>query len=287
MLTDNAYLAGKGMPAVKAAASAPIRVERSGTTVRITLDRPERRNATTPELMDALGAALDDCAGEQTRVVVLTGAGQAFCGGADLNRPGIDDYGQSSPARAPAPGEPTVLERHYHPVLCRIRELAKPVVAAVNGPAVGVGCSLALCCDIVIARRSAFFALPFVNVGLVPDGGASVWMTARVGVARATMMAMFGERVPAEQAHGYGMVDLLVEDDAFDAEVGRTVARLAAGPTAAYAGVKQLMNARVYAGYREQMLLEARLQAQLVLTEDFQEGVRAFRDRRAPRFQGH
>jgi 2-(1,2-epoxy-1,2-dihydrophenyl)acetyl-CoA isomerase len=178
------------------------------------------------------------------------------------------------------------LTERYHPALVGIRRMEKPVVAAVNGPAVGIGCSFALCCDLVVAAESAYFLLAFVNIGLVPDGGSSLLIPARAGFARASEMALLGERVPAARALEWGLVNRVVPDAELAAEVDALAARLAAGPTRSYAGAKRQLNASVFAGLDEQLELEAEVQQQAAGTEDFVEGVSAFVARRQARFAG-
>jgi 2-(1,2-epoxy-1,2-dihydrophenyl)acetyl-CoA isomerase len=248
----------------------------------IELNRPQALNAWNHQLGHDLLAALrllaDD---EAVRAVTITGAGRAFSSGADLKDV---SGGQLTPS-----GRPDVhktLAEIYHPIVQAIRDLPLPVVAAVNGPAVGIGCSLALCCDLVLAADSAYFLLAFVNIGLIPDGGSSVFVPARVGAARAAEMTMLGERIPAEQALAWGLVNRVVSAARLREEAVALGARLAAGPTRSYAAAKRLLNERVYAGMAGHLDLEAQLQGEMVETDDFVEGVMSFLEKRPARFTG-
>ena len=252
----------------------------NGAELRIELNRPERMNAWDKQLGVDLLAAVELAAGDDgVRAVTITGAGRAFSSGADL-RAGFD------PTPEGHPDVGTALRERYHPIITGVRRMPKPVLAAVNGPAVGIGCSLALACDLVLAADTAYFLLAFVNIGLVPDGGSSVFVPARAGAGRAAEMAMLGERVPAAQGRAWGLVDRLVAADSFDAEVDALAEQLATGPTRAYAAAKEQLNARVYAGLDEQLELEASLQQEMAGSEDFGEGVLAFLEKRAARFTG-
>ena len=219
---------------------------------------------------------------DTVRAVLLTGAGRAFCSGADLKSMGDRDL------RTPggAPDLQRSLRERYHPVLTGLRRLEKPVVAAVNGPAVGVGLSLALTADLVVAKPSAYFLLAFVNIGLVPDGGSSAFVPARIGTARAAEMAMLGERVGADKALDWGLVNRVIDDADWDAEVDALVARLAAGPTRSYAGSKRQLNAWAYDRLDEQLELEASIQQEMAGSADFPEGVAAFLEKRPASFTG-
>jgi 2-(1,2-epoxy-1,2-dihydrophenyl)acetyl-CoA isomerase len=247
----------------------------------IELARPEALNAWNAqfgtELLAALRAVGED---DAVRAVLITGAGRAFSSGADLK----DISGETTPE-----GRPDVyktLTERYHPIMRLLRELPKPVIAAVNGPAVGIGCSLALCCDLILAAESAYFLLAFVNIGLVPDGGSSLFLPARIGMARASELSMLGERLPAAQALEWGLINRVVADEALAQEAAALAARMAAGPTRSYAGSKRQLNNWLYARMEEQLELEARIQQEMAGSEDFVEGALAFIQKRAPRFTG-
>jgi 2-(1,2-epoxy-1,2-dihydrophenyl)acetyl-CoA isomerase len=247
----------------------------------IELNRPQALNAWNKQFGLDLLAAMDHVAAEDSvRAVVIVGAGRAFSSGADLKDIGVDLTPDGRPDLYK-----TLTER-YHPIMQAIRELPKPVVACVNGPAVGIGCSLALCCDLVLAAQSAYFLLAFVNIGLVPDGGSSLFVPTRVGMARATEMAMLGERIPAEQALQWGLVNRVLPDERLREEAAALAGRLASGPTRSYAGTKRQLNNWLYARMGEQLQLEAQLQQEMAGSEDFVEGATAFVEKRPPRFQG-
>jgi 2-(1,2-epoxy-1,2-dihydrophenyl)acetyl-CoA isomerase len=259
-----------------------VELERDGGAVTIRLNRPQALNAWNAalgdELLDAVRAVADD---ETVRAVCVTGAGRAFSSGGDLRdmaaRPRtpeghIDVY--------------TSLTTTFHPILTGLRTMPKPVLAAVNGPAVGIGCSLALSCDLVVAAESAYLSLAFARIGLVPDGGASALVSARAGGGRALEMAMLGERVPAATAKSWGLVNEVLPDDELEAGVGALLRRLAAGPTKSYAGSKRQLNAWLYAGLEDQLELEARIQQEMAASSDFAEGVAAFLEKRDPEFGG-
>src|SRR5215207_4816607 len=252
----------------------------NGAELRIELNRPERMNAWDKQLgLDLLAAVELAAEDPAVRSVTITGAGRAFSSGADL-RAGFD----LTPEGRPDVG--TALRERYHPIIIGIRRMPKPVLAAINGPAVGIGCSLALACDLVLATESAYLLLAFVNIGLAPDGGSSIFVPARSGAGRASTMALLGERVPAAQASAWGLVDVLTSDDSFAEEVDALAERLATGPTRSYAASKAELNARVYTGLEEQLELEASLQEEMAGSADFAEGVQAFLEKRPPRFAG-
>ncbi len=246
------------------------------------LNRPEALNAWNKQFGEDLLAALR-WAGEDeaVRAVLVEGAGRGFSSGADLK--------DISGGDTTADGRPDIyktLTERYHPIMVAIREMPKPVVASVRGPAVGIGCSLALCCDLIMAAQSAYFLLAFVNIGLVPDGGSSLFVPTRVGMARATELSMLGERLPAEQALQWGLINRVVPDEQLAEESAALAARLAAGPTRSYAGTKRQLNNWLYARMDEQLELEAQIQREMSGSDDFVEGAMAFVEKRPTRFQG-
>ena len=257
-----------------------VTVEHGAATVE--LNRPHALNAWNhqlgADLLSALSAVAQD---DAVRAVVLTGAGRAFSSGADLK-----DVSGGQTTQQGRPDVYSTLTERYHPIMRAVREMPKPVVAAVNGPAVGIGCSLALCCDLILAGESAYFLLAFVNIGLVPDGGSSLFVPTRVGMARASELSMLGERLPAERALEWGLINRVVPDDALAEEVAALAARLAAGPTRSYAGTKRQLNNWLYARMGEQLELEARIQQEMAGSEDFLEGAIAFVEKRQARFSG-
>jgi 2-(1,2-epoxy-1,2-dihydrophenyl)acetyl-CoA isomerase len=257
-----------------------VQVQRRGAVAAIALDRPKAMNAVDPQLGDDLLHALTAAAADdEVRAVLLTGNGRAFCSGADL-RAGFE------PTPEGHPNVQKALHERFHPIVQTLREMPKPVVAAVNGAAAGIGCSFALACDLVVAAESAYFLLAFVNIGLVADGGSSLLIPERVGFARAAEMAMLGERVPAPKALEWGLINRVTQDAELMAEANALADRLAAGPTRSYAGTKRQLNAWQFARMEAQLELEAAIQQDLAGSRDFVEGVTAFVEKREPRFDG-
>ncbi|MEU4673801.1 enoyl-CoA hydratase-related protein [Amycolatopsis sp. NPDC023774] len=252
-----------------------MKIEQDGAALRIEFDRPDRLNAVTTAMLVRAGDAVEEAlADASVRVVVLTGAGRAFCAGADLA--GSDIEADPDTGTIDAANRLTRL----------FRDIPKPVVAAVNGPAVGVGCSFALAADLCVARESAYFLLAFANVGLMPDGGSTALVPAAIGRARAARMAMLAERIPAAQALGWGMISHVVPDAGFDAEVARLTRQLAEGPTASFAQTKRALAASSLAQLDGAFELERTGQSSLFATKDFAEGLAAFRAKRRPQFCG-
>lgn len=254
-----------------------ILTERRGDVLVVTLNRPDRLNAAPPAMFVEIADALRDLNG--ARAVLIQGAGRAFCSGADVagGALGSDD-----------PGAATfqALTESYNPLLALVAELNVPVVSAVRGPAAGIGCSLALAADFCVVSETAYFLQAFVNIGLVPDGGAS-WMLPRlIGRARATEMMMLGERVLAAKALEWGMVHRIVADTVLEAEAFQLAQRLAAGPTHALGAIRRQLHAAAESGYAAAMALEAINQRAMRGTADAVEGGTAFLQKRTPKFTG-
>ncbi len=256
-----------------------IRVDAAEGVVTITLNRPERLNAAPTTMFDELRQALARL--DDARAVLIAGEGRAFCSGAELGS-GALAGGDGDPAEATY----RALTRHYNPTMQAIADLSVPVVSAVRGAAAGIGCSLALAADFCVASPSAYFLQAFVNIGLVPDGGAS-WMLAKlVGKARATEMMLLGERIPADKALSWGLIHKVVEDDVLIPEATALARRLAAGPTAALGEMRRNLAAAFESDYAGAMRREADSQRRMLGTEDAREGSLAFFQKRAPVFKG-
>jgi 2-(1,2-epoxy-1,2-dihydrophenyl)acetyl-CoA isomerase len=257
-----------------------LEVSHDGGVATLTLDRPQALNAWNELLARELRDAVGQLAGDASvRAVLITGRGRSFSAGADV-REGFP------PASGGHWDIHTRLLDSHHPIIMGVREMPKPVVAAVNGPAAGIGCSLALSCDIVIAAESAYFMLAFVKIGLAPDGGASAFVPVRAGLGRALEMALLGEPVPAAKALEWGLANSVVADAELERNAAELAARLAAGPTLAYAAAKRELNAWAYSHLRQQLALEADEQQTLAATADNAEGVAAFLQKRPAAFQG-
>lgn len=257
-----------------------VRWEQRDGVGRIVLDRPETLNAWDTQLGLDLRAAVERAADESVRAVLVTGAGRAFSSGADL-KAGFEETADD--------GMPDIrgrLHDVYHPIIVGLRTMEKPVVAAVNGPAAGIGASLAFACDLVLAAESAFFQLAFANIGLMPDGGSTLFVPTRVGKARAFEMALLAERIPADRALDWGLVNAVHPDAELMETADALVERLANGPTRAYGSAKRALNAMLYQRLDDQLELEAELQHALGRSEDFVEGGLAFVQKRAPEFKG-
>jgi 2-(1,2-epoxy-1,2-dihydrophenyl)acetyl-CoA isomerase len=257
-----------------------VNLYRRGPGARIELNRPERMNAWNEQFsVDLLAAIREVTDNPGVRAVAVTGAGRAFSSGADLKEAleradggGFDVYRE--------------LTERYHPLITGLRQMPKPVIAAVNGPAAGIGLSLALACDLVVAAESAYFSLAFVNIGLVPDGGSSLFVPSRVGFARAAEMAMLGERLDARKAVEWGLINQVFPDSEFADRADALLDRLAAGATKSYAGTKRQLNRWLYERMDAQLEFEAGIQREMAASGDFAEGLAAFAAKRPPRFTG-
>ncbi|MGD9597242.1 MAG: 2-(1,2-epoxy-1,2-dihydrophenyl)acetyl-CoA isomerase PaaG [Steroidobacteraceae bacterium] len=246
---------------------------------RLTLDRPGKLNSFNTTMHAEVRAALARVTTEGARVLVLTGAGRAFCAGQDLAD------------RAVAPGGAAVdlgesIERHYKPLVLAIRNLPLPVIAAVNGVAAGAGANIALACDLVIATRSATFIQSFCKLGLVPDSGGTWSLPRLVGQARALGLALLGEKLTAEEAAQWGLIWRCVDDAAFVADVDALAARLATAPTRGLARTKQAIHEAWGQPLDAQLDRERDFQRELGQSADYAEGVAAFIAKRAPVFTG-
>lgn len=242
---------------------------------RLTLDRPETLNALSARMLDEMRAAVESLPGSGARALLVTGAGRGFSSGADLASDGglPEDVGAS-------------LEAHFNPLVEALFACPLPIVAAVNGPCAGAGCSLALAADIVLAGRSAYFLQAFINIGLIPDAGATWLLPRLVGRARAMEMMMLGERIPAARAAEWGMISRVVEDETLVEEAAALAARLAQGPTKAYGLLRQLARQAEQLPLTEALWAERIAQREAGWTEDFRSAVFAFLQKQPPTFRG-
>src|SRR4051812_12306881 len=258
---------------------APILIERRDGYRVITLNRPNRLNAFTEDMHKMLREALAEAERDDNcRALLLTGAGRAFSSGQDLND------------RLSKAGETSVLggalETYYNPLVRKLRSLPFPVIAAVNGVAAGAGCNIALACDVVLAARSATFVQSFAKIGLVPDSGGTWNLPRLVGPARARALALTGEPLPAEKAEAWGLIWKAVDDGALMVEAEKLCAHFAQAPTVGLALTKRALDEAWTNDLETQLDLERELQRDASLTPDYAEGVRAFMEKRAPKFSG-
>jgi 2-(1,2-epoxy-1,2-dihydrophenyl)acetyl-CoA isomerase len=254
---------------------AEIETTRDGAVLTITLNRPEVLNAFTAEMHRQLVAAFKEARRPDVRAVVLTGAGRGFCVGQDLTE--FKEAARDIASR---------LRNHYRPTVLAVRQLEKPVIAAVNGPAAGAGLSLACACDLRIAADDATFVPAFINIGLVPDMGGTYHVRRLLGTARAFEFMATGRRLTAAEARAWGLVSEVVEADRLLDRAAERAAELAALPTRGVALTKRLFDHAEHATLEEQLEMEAQLQAAATQTDDFREGVAAFLEKREPRFEG-
>lgn len=251
-----------------------------GGIARLTLNRPDKLNSFNTAMHEEVHAALDHVASDATvRVLLLTGAGRGFCAGQDLGDRAASANGERADLGAS-------IERFYAPMVRKLRALPLPVVCAVNGVAAGAGVSVALACDLVLAKRSASFIQSFAKLGLIPDTGGTYFLPRLVGPARALGLAMLGDRLSAQEAANWGMIWRCVDDETFDAEVEALTTKLALAPTLGLAATKQAIYAGMNHALDAQLDLERDTMRRLGYTQDYREGVQAFLEKRIPVFQG-
>ncbi|MBI2409020.1 MAG: 2-(1,2-epoxy-1,2-dihydrophenyl)acetyl-CoA isomerase [Gemmatimonadetes bacterium] len=257
----------------------PLEVARDGAVLRLTLNRPDLLNAFTRALACDLVQALSAAAADDTvRAVLITGAGRGFCAGQDL--------AEAMPAGDAIPDLGDFVRETWNPVISAIRHLEKPVVCAVNGVAAGAGANLAFACDIVFASSKASFVQSFAKIGVIPDSGGTFILPRLVGLHRATVMTMLAEKMTAEQARELGLVYQVTEPEALVETAFATAAHLATQPTRALGLIKRAFNHSLGVDLDEQLKYEEALQREAGRTADYAEGVRAFLEKRTPRFTG-
>ncbi len=244
----------------------------------ITLNRPEAFNSINSELAHALIEALDECdRNDEVRAIVLTGAGKAFCAGQDLKE--VTDPSLN-------PGFRVLMEQHYEPIVTRLRKIEKPIVAAVNGVAAGAGANFALACDVILASEKASFIQAFSAIGLIPDSGGTFTLPRTVGMAKASALAMLGDKVSAAEAERIGMIYKYFSEEEFREAVAKIAQKLSHMPTKGLGLTKRAFNESLGNNFDQQMKLETDLQIAAASSEDYEEGVTAFVEKRKPTFKG-
>lgn len=250
----------------------------SDQVATITLNRPEVYNSFNREMALRLQDILDKCESDKSvRAIVITGSGKAFGAGQDLKE--VTDPKQS-------PGFKKILEEHYNPIIRRIRLIDKPIIAAVNGVAAGAAANIALACDIVVADEKASFIQAFSLIGLIPDSGGTYFLPRLIGFQKASALAMLGDKVSAEEAERIGMIYKVIPSESFENEIKELGIKMANLPTKALGMIKHLMNHSMSNGLVSQLDMESKFQIEAAQSEDYQEGVKAFIEKRKPNFKG-
>lgn len=249
----------------------------------ITLNRPDKFNSFNREMALLLQNKLDECASmQEIRCVYITGAGKAFCAGQDI--------GELAPSQPPPEGEEItiaqILSEHYNPIVKRIRNLPKPVIAAVNGVAAGAGANIALCCDIVVAAESASFIQAFSKIGLIPDSGGTYTLPRLIGWQKASALMLTGDKVSANEAERLGMIYKVFADVTFEEESKKIAHTISQMPTRGLAYTKHVLNDSFTNSWEEQLQLEDEFQQKAASTDDYQEGINAFLEKRQAAFKG-
>ncbi len=245
----------------------------------ITLNRPEVFNSFNREMALSLQQVLKDCENNpEVRVIVLTGSGKAFCAGQDLKE-------VTSPELNP--GFKKILDEHYNPIITLIRNIKKPIIAAVNGVATGAGANIALACDVVVAHEKVSFIQAFSLIGLIPDSAGTFFLPRLIGFQKASALCMLGDKISAEEAERLGMIYKVFALEDFEAEVNKLALKMAKMPTKALGMTKDLLNKSITNNLEQQLALESKYQIEAAQTEDYAEGVSAFVEKRQPNFKGN
>ncbi len=245
----------------------------------ITLNRAEVFNSFNREMALSLQTILDQCeANDDVRAIVISGAGKAFCAGQDLKEVTSAELN---------PGFKAILDEHYNPIISRLRNIEKPIIAAVNGVAAGAGANIALACDIVVASENAAFIQAFSKIGLVPDSAGTFFLPRLIGMQKATALMMLGDKVSAKEAVELGMIYKSFAAENFEEEVNKIAETMANMPTLALGLTKRLLNKSLTNSLDEQLAMESKLQIQAAESHDYNEGVTAFVEKRKPEFRGN